>query len=236
MEINNQQALVTQETTLSTLPRSLAIYGVVELSKTFSQVRTTREAVLINAPTLNTLAVAESKEVIESLIKVHILALDAFLKQKVGLTIDEIELTTDEIMHKYGYFSFADINLIFRNAKVGRYGELYNQLSCRNIIQWFEMYASERAEAAYQINLREDSKRFGRDEANLTKLGYKLDKDGKIIIRKDGRPDLDKDKIQRNNERLKEEERQRKMKLQSKIDSDNGFIKWKEKWLATGEL
>ena len=83
------------------------------------------------------------------------------MNAKNGLTEEAIELLTDEIFTMYGHIlSFPDINLIFRNAKLGRYGELYNQLSSMKIMQWFDKYVDEKLNTAEKLSQAKDNERM----------------------------------------------------------------------------
>lgn len=171
---------------------------------------------------------------IETLLKLHLVALDAFLKQKNGLSREEIDLVAEEIMDKYGFLiSFADINVIFRDAKLGRYGELYQQLSCAKIIKWFDDYVGQRQEMSYQMNLNADRKKYGVTAGKtgddvLCNLGYSVDKDGRIS--------LDPVKVAQQNAKLELERKKKAEEAQAKIDKDNEYLKWRLNYEKTGQL
>lgn len=236
METNKLQPIT--EAGLSTisisLPESLQAYSPVNISKTFSEVKTVEHALSVEAPCFG-LMVSDgqaTREQIRNLVMAHLVVLDAFLKQKDGLTVDEIELIAEEVVDKYPSFSFADIYVIFREAKLGKFGELYNRLSCANVMKWFEDYFDRRCETAYQRNLSADRKQYGVTQGHdsddvLIKLGYTV-KDGRIVI--------DKEKIAQINAQRAEESNKKKQKLQSEIDKDNDYIKWKNEYMKNGTL
>jgi len=122
---------------------------------------------------------------VEALVKLHLVALDAFLKQKDGLTIGEIELITDEVMNRYGWvFTIADIYVIFRNAKLGRYGELYNKLTAAQVMGWFESYNVERNNSSIATGADPDYNFDGSRAGGVTakELGYTIDNEGRIVV------------------------------------------------------
>ena len=174
-----------------------------------------------------------NREQVEALIMAHLLALDAFLKQKNGLSTEEIELIADEVMNTYGYMlSFADINVIFRNAKLGKYGELYGNLSCPKIIKWFEQYASERCNTAEQMSYNADRAKYGSTQGRsgnevLKSLGYAFDEDGKILINKNGSAVVDHTKLAENNAKRKAEEERIAKAKQEQVNKDNDYLRWK---------
>ena len=191
MEIDKQSRTpATQGTTQITLPPSLQIYSPAVINRTFDGVRTVDDVLNINLPCLRQLAKQDgvNQNMVVTLLKIHLVALDAFLKQKNGLSQDEVELIAEEVMQKYGgMLNFADIHVIFRNAKLGRYGELFNQLSCAKVMKWFDDYSDERCNKAYQKNLNADKAMYGvsggKDRKQvLESLGYKICEDGAIVV------------------------------------------------------
>lgn len=148
------------------LPASLQRYSPLAISNTFSTVRSVEQALAVSDSTPHLLALARERgcgrEAVESLLKLHIFALDKFLKQKSGLTHEEIDLAAEEIISRYGgMLTFADIHVVFRNAKLGKYGELYNQLTCAKVIKWFDEYAGERMDKAEAMNRNADMQTYG---------------------------------------------------------------------------
>ncbi|MDY5968633.1 MAG: hypothetical protein SPJ13_01255 [Bacteroidales bacterium] len=138
-----------------------------------------------------------NSRMVEAVMKMHLVALDVFLKQKDGLTKEEIELIVEEVMDKWGnLLSFADINVVFRNAKLGRYGELYQQLTCAKVVKWFDDYADERMEMAYDMNRQKDREMYGRQRLTTEQMANSI---GSIYsINEDGRLIIDPKKVERN--------------------------------------
>jgi hypothetical protein len=79
------------------------------------------------------------------------------------------------ILDTYPYLSLADINLLFKNAKLGRYGKQYDRLDGQIILSWFDRYFDERCECAADQSVIEANEQRGRDyyertsEANASK-------------------------------------------------------------------
>lgn len=143
------------------LHQSLQIYSPALISSTCDGITTVKQSIEAKHPSLRRLANESDPKQVKALFRLHLFALDQFLKQKGGLTADEIELITDEVFTTYGNnLSFADINLIFRNAKLGRYGELYQQLSCPKIMSWFDKYVDEKLNTAEKLSQDKDNERM----------------------------------------------------------------------------
>ena len=143
------------------LHQSLQIYSPALISSTCDGITTVKQSIEAKHPSLRRLANESDPKQVKALFRLHLFALDQFLKQKGGLTAEEIELITDEVFTTYGHIlSFADINLIFRNAKLGRYGELYQQLSCPKIMSWFDKYVDEKLNTAEKLSQDKDNERM----------------------------------------------------------------------------
>lgn len=209
----------------------MQIYSPAQISSTFAEVRTVEEALQTQSPSLLSLTRREgvSRRAVQTLIKLHLVALDAFLKQKNGLTVDEIELIAEEVMEKYGWvLTMADVFLIFRNAKVGRYGELYNKLTCAKVICWFDDYATERCNTAEQMSRADDEHRAADyhvpEGFSLDSLGYTKDDDG--IWR------VDPDKVEARNAAQAQAETERKaheeVEVQRRRQGAQEYLRWKE--------
>lgn len=112
----------------------------------------------------------------------HLVVLDAYLKQKNGLTVEEIRDIAEEVVAKYYWeFSFADINVIFTNARRGVYGELYQTLTADKVLKWFNDYSVHRGITAYEQSRERDRGEFGDSTADLVDKGYIYDIAGNIV-------------------------------------------------------
>ncbi len=221
---------------MSSLHESLKPYSPALISKTFTDITTVEKALSVKAPSLKCLSKKDgcNEAQVKALIMAHLISLDAFLKQKNGLSTGEIELIAEEVMDVYGYMlNFADINVIFRNAKLGKYGELYGQLSCAKVIKWFEEYANIRSKTAYEMNLKADRERYSStkpidEQKMMSNLGYSIDKDGRMVI--------DPQKVEKRNALIAERQKKESEERQAKIDKDNDYLRWKLEYLKNRTL
>jgi hypothetical protein len=94
---------------------------------------------------------------LNKLIKVWIADLNDFLNISRKMSLPQAEQTATMIISDFYYMNMADINLVFTRAKKGYYGALYESLDGMKIYSWFEKYANERAQAAYDDKLNKDS-------------------------------------------------------------------------------
>lgn len=63
------------------------------------------------------------------------------------------------IVNQYGHFKISDVILIFTNAKLGKYGEMY-RMDGITILKWFKEYDQERLEAGRRIRQERENKRL----------------------------------------------------------------------------
>lgn len=59
------------------------------------------------------------------------------------------------ILETYPSLTIADINLIFKKAKLGKFGSMYDRLDGQLILSWFDLYFSDRCAAAANASMRE---------------------------------------------------------------------------------
>jgi len=78
----------------------------------------------------------------------------------VGKRMTDIQTfeTAMIILQDYKYLTIADINLLFKRAKIGYYGKLYDRLDGQIILDWFRTYDKERAAAAVEDSINEAQK------------------------------------------------------------------------------
>ncbi len=99
------------------------------------------------------------KKVMETVAEMVVGTIEFFNVPK--LSAMQVKLTTEFICgageDEYDYLNFADINLCFKNAMRGKYGELYNRIDGQIILKWLNNYAWERAtlieERSYQKHI-----------------------------------------------------------------------------------
>lgn len=141
----------------STCERQDLLFNPAAISKTFAAVKTMDDCMALTAtgevPCLLSMAhQPDNEENVVSLVVLNIAALNEFLHLNNPLSEAEIESVADKIVHTYGgALSFADLHLIFENAKNGRYGKFYERLSSVDILSWFDQWFNDRCnEAAHR--------------------------------------------------------------------------------------
>jgi hypothetical protein len=116
---------------------------------------------------------------IEAYIKLWLIELNEIINTTRPLNEAQIDETAYLILSEYSNVSIADINLIFKTAKMGGYGEFYGTLSIDKILKWFGDYFNERCNTAGDISRTEadkikyqDEKRYG-DQRNVKEQAFK---------------------------------------------------------------
>lgn len=74
------------------------------------------------------------------------------------MTDTQTQETAILILETYPSLTIADINLIFKKAKLGKFGSMYDRLDGQLILSWFDLYFSERCSAAANASMRESDK------------------------------------------------------------------------------
>lgn len=238
------------------MPASWTIYAPHSLAVTYSEVRTLDAAILTEAPKLTTM-VRQNRKGAVTLLKMNLAALDKSLKNKDGLTPEEIDLIADEVLTKWGkLISFADVWVVFRNARIGKYGELYQQLTAAKVIKWFDDYCEKRMQRCYEMNREADRIAYevttSDNASNLAALGYDVNDEGRIRIRhvkrkatdEEGkevlvdayRYGLNHERIAHNEQRRAELAAEAEAERQRKVDQDNAYVAWRRRYEETGEL
>ena len=164
----------------------LVCYNPASLSRTFAAVKTVSDCIALQKqgePALMTLARQSDEKQVKNMLFLNIAAFDKFLHLKNPLSETEADFIVEQLLDEFGgALTMADVHLVLRNAKAGKYGKFYERLSAPDILQWFRDYYSERLEAAYQNNLNADRRKHNGtgDNQVLARLGYKLDEDGRV--------------------------------------------------------
>lgn len=84
-----------------------------------------------------------------------IVNLREFINVGKKMTNTQNQETAMLIVENYPSLTIADINLIFKRAKLGHFGPMYDRLDGQLILSWIETYFNERCEAAANRSMRE---------------------------------------------------------------------------------
>lgn len=106
-------------------------------------------------PSIIEIKKAFGQDCIQAYIESWIVNLRLFFNVGRAMTDDQTFETAMLIVDTFPQLNIADINLIFKNAKLGRWGKIYDRLDGNIILEWFERYFDDRCEAAAERSVRE---------------------------------------------------------------------------------
>ena len=169
----------------------LDLCNPANISQTFALVKTQTDAIALQRQgepcmlSIKRNSGDDGKKML-AVIKLNIAALDRFLHLKNPLSEEEIVFVSEQIVEEFGgALTFADVHLVLKDAKAGKYGKFYERLSASDILEWFRTYYDKRLDAAYELNRRQDKSEYGSVQSeykNLARLGYGINSDGTIGI------------------------------------------------------
>jgi hypothetical protein len=99
----------------------------------------------IQAPTLKVLEKQYGKDDLATLVSFMILQTARFFNLGNNLSEEQALETAYLMLQNYPHETIEDFTLMFREAKKGKYGELYNRLDGQIIFKWMEKYLEEKA-------------------------------------------------------------------------------------------
>ncbi len=120
--------------------------------KSLKKFNTLTKAMQSNTPSLGTLVRSMGDHKIEAYIKLWLINLNENLDLKKPLTSVQIDKIAFRIVENYRSLNIADINLIFKQAELGDYGETYDRISVPTVLRWFKDYFNSRCDMAAELS------------------------------------------------------------------------------------
>lgn len=151
----------------------LECYNPAAIGKTFAMVKTMNDCLMIQEqgePVLRAIVKQgeEESKKLSAMIFLNIAAFNKFLHLKNPLSNEEADFIVEQIIDEFGYaLTMADVYVVFRNAKAGKYGSFYERLSAPDVLNWFRDYYDSRLDAAEQRSMMKDRNQFGEPEMRL---------------------------------------------------------------------
>lgn len=158
------------------MTNSNAVTVMARLNDKFATVRTPSDCVALQAENPDTVKCLlrikrESNDDganLKKTLAMLLFATDRFLHLKEGMSNEEIFFTAENIISEYGgMITFADIKVIFTDARLGKYGKMYERLSCATVMDWFNQYIDNRLNAAEQYSIRQARRTFGTPQERM---------------------------------------------------------------------
>lgn len=121
----------------------------------FKKIDSVQKAVAAKAPSISKLVKTIGEDAMEGYLYLWLDDLNSAVNVSKPLTESQIEYAAFTIVNYHRNLTLADINLIFNNAKRGKYGELYNALSPEKILKWFDDYFALRMDVCSQMSIQQ---------------------------------------------------------------------------------
>ena len=161
-------------------------YGIRKVKRDLRSVVTVKDALLVKTPSLALVKKQYGEEKLEAYLKLWIIEFNEVINVKRPLKEFQIDELAFLILSKFYNVTIADVNLIFKNAKTGVYGDFYETLSINKILGWFNEYFDSRCNTAGLIArqkhsnityVEEKGERSGTKDAQLMReamINYKI--------------------------------------------------------------
>lgn len=95
---------------------------------------------------------------IQAYIEGWVVNIREFINVGKKMTDEQTQETAMLIVDEYYNLNLADINFIFKNAKLGKYGKYYDRLDGQIILSWFEDHFNNRCAIAAEQSILEADK------------------------------------------------------------------------------
>lgn len=170
----------------------LAIYDPERLNRELVEVRSVEDALSLSVrEQLSSLAGLRREfgaQKVETIIKLYLVELCEMVNLIRPLREKQIEAIASEVVATYYALTIADIHVIFRRARNGEFGELYESLDMPKVMRWFSDYFAERCEAAANNSIRDAERNYDkggnitaeRVRKHFNKLEDKINKNKKL--------------------------------------------------------
>ena len=153
---NNKLAIIqTQGLATITGDQFLKDFSVAQVSKICRKINDFPAILNSGLPSLVSIGKKFGDDFILAYIEGWIVNLREFVNVGKKMTDSQCQETAIYILDEYFNLSIADINLIFKNAKTGKYGPMYDHLDGQMILSWFDQHFNDRCIAAANISIRE---------------------------------------------------------------------------------
>lgn len=141
-----------------TADQFLKDFNLPEVNKICRKINDYSAVLSSGLPTIGSIKKIYGYDFTQAYIEGWIVNLRDFINVGKKMNDNQCYETAYLILETYPFLSIADINLIFKKAKLGKYGSMYDRLDGQMILSWFELHFSERCEAASNLSMREADK------------------------------------------------------------------------------
>jgi len=140
----------------------LKIYSPASIKALTKRLNSANDLIKVenNTPSLGYICkVLKNEQLALALVKLHIIDLLDFINPARSMSIEQVEQTAELLVSDYSYLKIADLLLVFKKAKKGEFGQLYEGIDGMKILQWFAQTWDDRLEAA-EINSQNEANKI----------------------------------------------------------------------------
>jgi hypothetical protein len=154
-ENKNVPAKINQELAKITADQFLKDFAIPKVQKQLRKVSTVPAALESGTPSIAKINRKFGEDFTQAYIEGWIVHLREFLNIGKKMTDQQTQETAMMILDEYYNLTIADINIIFKRAKLGRWGQIYDRIDGQIILSWFDQYFRERCKAAQEKSILE---------------------------------------------------------------------------------
>lgn len=145
----------TQGLVLSTKQTFLNDFSLIKVQQKCRRIENFPDILKSGMPSIATVKRKFGDDFIQAYIEGWVVNIREFINVGKKMTDEQTRETAILIVDEYYNMNLADINMIFKNAKLGKYGKYYDRLDGQIILSWFEQHFSERCRLAAEESIRE---------------------------------------------------------------------------------
>jgi hypothetical protein len=156
-------------------------YKIPAVQKLCRNVNTPAQVFNTNLPTIGTVKKVYGDDFAQAYIETWIVNISEFVNIGKNMNENQIYETAQMILDSYPYFTLADINLIFKKAKKGDFGQIYDRLDGQIIFSWFTKYNQLRCLEAEEQSISQanyfkerDNRPHDRDTMSISNIKSRL--------------------------------------------------------------
>jgi hypothetical protein len=148
----------SQELAKITNNQFLKDYSIPAINRKYRSINSVSQAIDLNTPSLAKINKHFGEDFILAYIEGWIVNLRKFLNVGKSMTDNQTEETAIFILSEYYSITIADIYLVFKKAKLGHFGKIYDRLDGQVILSWFDEFFKERCNVCAERSVNEADK------------------------------------------------------------------------------
>lgn len=134
-------------------------FGYDSILKSFSDVRTIKQAVRLKHIIMYEVSMIYSKEFSIDYISIYVMRLQSYLGFESKLSEDQIQEISILLYDNLFGVSVIDVFLFFKLVKTGVYGLFYGRIDPMLLVKWSGEFCSDRRREIYKKNEKEEQER-----------------------------------------------------------------------------